>query len=105
LVFPRIVLPLSKLKTVDYLYRYQGKFLDVDAHRFLDNLNRKLKPEVEQIAFAHTQKVLNDNISVVFYDMTTLYFETSDEDDLLLRHIPFTRSLKGFLNLKHQNNL
>ena len=83
LVISRIAFPLSKLKTVDYLYRYQGKNLDIDAvYRFLDKLNSKLKPEVEQIAFAHTKKVLNDNISVVFYDMTTLYFEASDEDDL-----------------------
>lgn len=83
LVIARLVFPLSKLKTVDYLYRYQGTSLDIDAvYRFLDKLNDKLKPQVEQIAFAHTKRVLNDNISVVFYDMTTLYFEASDEDDL-----------------------
>lgn len=67
LVLSRIAFPLSKLKTVDYLYRYQGKTLDIDAvYRFLDKLNNRLKPEVEKIAFAHTQKVLNGNISVVF---------------------------------------
>jgi hypothetical protein len=56
--------------------------MDIDAvYRFLDKLNNKLKSKVEQIAFAHTKKVLNDSISVVFYDMTTLYFESSDEDD------------------------
>ena len=83
LVISRIAFPLSKLKTVDYLYRYQGKSLDIDAvYRFLDKLNGRLKSEVEQIAFAHTKKVLAGNISVVFYDMTTLYFEASDEDDL-----------------------
>lgn len=83
LVISRIAFPLSKLKTVDYLYRYQGKRLDIDAvYRFLDRLNSQLKPEVEQIAFAHTQRVLKGNVSVVFYDMTTLYFEASDEDDL-----------------------
>jgi transposase len=83
LVIARLAFPLSKLKTVDYLYRYQGTSLDIDAvYRFLDKLNDKLKPQVEQIAFAHTKRVLNDNISVVFYDMTTLYFEASDEDDL-----------------------
>ena len=83
LVIARLAFPLSKLKTIDYLYRYQGTSLDIDAvYRFLDKLNDKLKPQVEQIAFAHTQKVLNNNISVVFYDMTTLYFEASDEDDL-----------------------
>lgn len=83
LVISRIAFPLSKLKTVEYLYRYQGASLDIDAvYRFLDKLNSKLKSKVEQVAFAHTKKVLNGDISVVFYDMTTLYFEASDEDDL-----------------------
>ncbi len=83
LVIARLAFPLSKLKTIDYLYRYQGTSLDIDAvYRFLDKLNDKLKPQVEQIAFAHTKHVLKNNISVVFYDMTTLYFEASDEDDL-----------------------
>ena len=83
LVIARLAFPLSKLKTIDYLYRFQGVSLDIDAvYRFLDKLNNKLKHQVEQIAFAHTKKVLDGNISVVFYDMTTLYFEASDEDDL-----------------------
>ncbi len=83
LVIARLAFPLSKLKTIDYLYRYQGTSLNIDSvYRFLDKLNKKLKTQVEQIAFAHTKKVLQGNISVVFYDMTTLYFEASDEDDL-----------------------
>lgn len=83
LVIARLAFPLSKLKTIDYLHRYQGEILDIDAvYRFLDKLNEKLKSKVEQIAFAHTKRILKNNISVVFYDMTTLYFETSDEDDL-----------------------
>lgn len=83
LVIARLAFPLSKLKTVEYLYRYQGIRVSVDSiYRFLDKLNDELKPQVEQIAFAHTLKVLEGNISVVFYDMTTLYFEASDEDDL-----------------------
>lgn len=96
LVISRIAFPLSKLKTVDYLYRYQGKALDIDAvYRFLDKLNNRLKTQVEQIAFTHTKKVLKGNISVVFYDMTTLYFEASDEDDL--RKTGFSK------DGKHQN--
>ena len=83
LVIARIAYPLSKLKTVDYLYRYQGLTLDIDTvYRFLDKLNTELKEQVEQISYAHTLKVLKGNISVVFYDMTTLYFEAEDEDDL-----------------------
>jgi transposase len=83
LVISRIVFPLSKLKTVEYLYRYQGLSLNIDAvYRFHDKLNSRLKEQVEQISYAHTLRVLQGNINVVFYDMTTLYFEASDEDDL-----------------------
>jgi transposase len=83
LVIARLSFPLSKLKTIEYLYRYQGVILDIDAvYRFLDKLNSKLKDQIEQVAFNHTLKILEGNISIVFYDMTTLYFEASDEDDL-----------------------
>lgn len=83
LVIARLAFPLSKLKTVEYIYRFQGVWIDIDAvYRFLDKLNSQLKEKVEQIAFNHTLKVLKGNINIVFYDMTTLYFEASDEDDL-----------------------
>lgn len=83
LVIARLAFPLSKLKTIEYLYRYQGIVHDIDAiYRFLDKLNNELKNQVEQIVFTHTKKVLGGEVSVVFYDMTTLYFEASDEDDL-----------------------
>lgn len=96
LVIARLAFPLSKLKTIEYLYRFQGIMLDLDSvYRFLDKLNSKLKERVEQIAFAHTLKVLQGNISIVFYDMTTLYFEASDEDDL--RKTGFSK------DGKHQN--
>jgi transposase len=96
LVIARLAFPLSKLKTIDYLYRFQGVMLDIDAvYRFLDKLNNKLKDQVEQIAFNHTQNVLMGEVSIVFYDMTTLYFEASDEDDL--RKTGFSK------DGKHQN--
>lgn len=93
LVIARLAFPLSKLKTVEYLYRYQGASLDIDAvYRFLDKLNSKLKQQVEQIAYRHTLRVSKGNIGIVFYDMTTLYFEASDEDDL--RKIGFSKDGK-----------
>jgi len=83
LVISRLAFPLSKLKTTEYLYRYQGKSIDVDSiYRFLDKLSGSLKSDIEQIAFEHTQRTLKGNLSVVFYDLTTLYFEASEEDDL-----------------------
>lgn len=95
LVIARLSFPLSKLKTSEYLYRYQGVSVGIDAiYRFLDKLNSQLKVQVEQIVFNHTKKVLGD-IGVVFYDMTTIYFEASDEDDL--RKTGFSK------DGKHQN--
>jgi transposase len=83
LVIARLAFPLSKLKTIEYLYRYQGVSINIDTvYRFLDKLNNTLKDQVEQITYAHTLQVLKGKISVVFYDMTTIYFEASDEDDL-----------------------
>jgi transposase len=96
LVIARLTYPGSKLKTIDYLYRYEGKQVSIDSvYRFLDKLNSDLKEQVEQISFAHTFKVLNGDIGVVFYDMTTLFFEASDEDDL--RKTGFSK------DGKHQN--
>lgn len=96
LVIARLAFPLSKLKTIEYLYRFQGVKLDIDAvYRFLDKLNNRLKVQVEQISFAHTLKVLGGKVNIVFYDMTTLYFEASDEDDL--RKTGFSK------DGKHQN--
>lgn len=83
LVLTRLVNPGSKLKTIDYLERYQGMKIGKDAiYRFLDKLHSKYKEEVERLAFAHTLKVQGGHIGIVFYDMTTLHFEAADGDDL-----------------------
>jgi len=98
LVIGRLFNPGSKLKTIDYLERYHGITYSIDKiYRFLDTLCKKadnscparkhrqetdIKELVEQITFEHTKRVLKDKITVAFYDMTTLYFEASDEDDL-----------------------
>jgi len=93
LVITCLVYPGSKLKTVDYLQRYKNIQISVDKiYRFLDKLKNKYKEKAEQIAFNYTKKTLGGKISVVFYDMTTLYFEAEDEDDL--RKIGFNKDGK-----------
>jgi transposase len=82
LVLCRLVYPGSKLKTVDYFRQHLN--IDVSVHtiyRFLDELNSKLKPEIEHLTFKHTKMLLKGKIGVIFYDMTTLYFEASEQDD------------------------
>lgn len=82
LVLCRLVYPGSKLKTVDYFKQHLNTDVSVyTIYRFLDELNSKLKPEIEQLTFEHTKSLLRGQIGVAFYDMTTLYFEASEEDD------------------------
>lgn len=83
LVITRLFHPGSKLKAIDYLYRFLNVSLHVDEiYRFMDKLSGQLKEQVEQIAFEHTRSVLGGEINIVFYDLTTLHFEAADEDDL-----------------------
>lgn len=92
IVVARLVYPTSKLKTVDYLYRYQGKMVSPDSiYLFLDRLSERYSQQARQIAYLHSQKVLS-RISIVFYDMTSLYFEAEHEDDL--RRIGFSKDGK-----------
>lgn len=91
-VVARLVYPTSKLKTADYLYRYRGKTVSAQSiYRFLDRLNEKHSREAQEVAFRYSRKILR-RIQVVFYDMTSLYFEAEDEDDL--RRIGFSKDGK-----------
>lgn len=93
LVLARIIDPGSKLRTIDYLRRYENLNYSVDEiYRFLDKLSRKYQDRIEKIAFEYTKKRLKGKINVVFYDMTTLYFEAENEDDL--RKIGFSKDGK-----------
>ncbi len=83
LVFSRLLYPTSKLKTVDYLQKYHSISVSEDSlYRYMDKLYNHQKEEVQQISYRHTLKVLDNQINVVFYDVTTLYFETDMEDEL-----------------------
>lgn len=82
LVISRLVFPLSKLKTIDYLQKYLGVYYEVDQiYRYLDKFRKSYFKQVQQISYHHTLKVLDNELAVVFYDVTTLYFEADREDD------------------------
>jgi transposase len=83
LVLTRLVYPVSKLKTTDYLYKYKSKIVDVERiYRYLDKLHSKQKELIQQISYTHTLEILGGKLSVVFYDVTTLYFEAEQGDEL-----------------------
>jgi transposase len=96
LVFARLACPVSKLKTSCYLQRYKNIDVPVQQiYRYLDKLHSSQKEQVQEISYRHTLQVLGNDISIVFYDVTTLYFEIDQEDDL--RKTGFSK--EG----KHQN--
>lgn len=82
LVIARVVRPTSKMGTVDYLRRELGKVVEPDSiYRYLDRLEDKLKYRVHDIAFKHTRSISGGRVGVVFYDVTTVYFEAERTDD------------------------
>jgi len=83
LVIARLCQPSSKAGTVDYLKSYFDE--DVELHkiyRYLDRLRNTQQDKVQQISVEHTRRMLGGRIGLVFYDVTTLYFETDYGDDL-----------------------
>ena len=82
LVITRLVYPVSKLKTVDYLAKYKAVQLSVySIYRYLDKLQKHQVEQVKSISLKHTLQLLGNQMSIVFYDVTTLYFESKGEDD------------------------
>ena len=83
LVLSRLTYPVSKLRTSRYLDRYHDVNYPVQQiYRYMDKFHQAQKELVQQISYEHTKKILGGIISIVFYDVTTLYFEIDHEDEL-----------------------
>jgi len=83
LVCSRLSFPASKAATVEYLKNHFDDDVDLSKiYRYLDKLNDRHKSLVQDISVRHTIEVLGGHIGVMFYDVTTLYFETDHEDEL-----------------------
>ena len=83
LVIARLSHPLSKKATVDYLKSYYDEDVQLSKiYRYMDKLNKMQKEKVQQISVEHTRKILGGSIGLVFYDVTTLYFESDYSDEL-----------------------
>jgi len=82
LVCMRIIEPSSKLRAITLLERYFGI---VHAERTVYRTLPKFithKEKAEKIAVSFAQQTLNLELSLVLYDVTTLYFETFNADEL-----------------------
>jgi transposase len=83
LVIARLSFPSSKRATVEYLKSYFDE--DYGLHkiyRYLDSLNDTKREEIQAISVRHTMEVYGGKIGVLFYDVTTLYFDSDKPDKL-----------------------
>ena len=83
LVKARLAYPASKSATVEYLKNHFDEDVSLSKiYRYLDKLSDNQHEIVQDISVMHTSKILDGHIGVLFYDVTTLYFEADYEDDL-----------------------
>ena len=94
LVISRLLYPGSKLELINYLSYFKNIDITSDKiYRFLDSLYQdEIKSRIETCVFEHTKRVMNGEIIVTFYDVTTLYFESESEDEL--RRVGFSKEGK-----------
>ncbi len=83
LVVARICQPASKLDTTAYLRSYYKEDVHLSRiYRYMDKLYNCQMEHVQEISIAHTRQILGGSISLLVYDVTTLYFETAPKDDM-----------------------
>lgn len=95
LVIARVCHPQSKVATVAYLKSYFDE--DVRLHhiyRYMDKLYNTQREKIQQISVEHTMRILGGRIGVVFYDVTTLYFESAPQPDDELHQAGFSKDGK-----------
>lgn len=93
LVVTRLYRPGSKLKTLRYMAYFMNKYYDEDKiYRYLDELcwrpegkkktgkKYDVKHDIEQVTYEQTKRVLGGTVTVIFYDTTTMYFESREDD-------------------------
>lgn len=83
LTIARVCEPKSKVATVEYLKRcFREDYRLHQIYRYMDTLYDTRREQIQQISVEHTRQLLGGRIGIVFYDVTTLYFETAREDEL-----------------------
>lgn len=78
----RMIEPESKLRSIKLLSRYFGiEYSERTVYRKIKVLHEK-KGEIEKIAINCAKELLKDDLAIILYDVTTLYFETFEGDEL-----------------------
>ncbi len=83
LVISRLCEPMSKMATADYLKTHFDEDVNLSKiYRYMDKLYNTQQETIQRISVEHTFSVLGGRVEMLFYDVTSLYFESFREDDL-----------------------
>src|SRR4051794_22050624 len=76
-VMARIAKPVSKRSSVEMLEQEYGVTADVNAvYRMMDLLDQTAIDKTKHLSYQYTKSLLDEKVNIIFYDCTTLYFES-----------------------------
>jgi len=92
-VMGRLANPQSKRATVAALETDFGVHLSLQSvYRMMDSIDEKVVEKAKKKAFAAADNLLGCSVQLLFYDCTTLYFESFTEDDL--KKLGYSKDMK-----------
>ena len=93
IVLARIANPSSKLASVNLLEKQFGVSLNLDlVYKMMDKLDDEAIEKLKEISYNNTTKLFGEKIDIIFFDCTTIYFESFKEDSL--RKNGYSKDLK-----------
>lgn len=82
IVMARIANPASKRASVNQLEKDFGVCLNLQSvYRMMDCLDQNAQQLIQDCAYHTARELFGEKIDVIFFDATTLYFESFDEDE------------------------
>jgi len=83
IVMARLAKPCSKRSSCELLERDFGISISLEKiYRMMDTLTELRIKQIQDKCWNHTRELFTDDIKIMFYDCTTLYFESFTEDEL-----------------------
>lgn len=83
LVLARITKPSSKRSSVSLVEQEYGVHIDLNGvYRMMDALNDSKIDTIKELSYHYINSLFSEKINVIFYDCTTLYFESFEQDEL-----------------------
>lgn len=84
IVLARIANPQSKRASVQQLNDQFSIFINLDhVYQMMDKIDDNVCENIQKYALSTTLQLTGEKLKVLFYDVTTLYFESFTENDLM----------------------